>query len=220
MTLEIDNVELYFKDKCILNGIYLKAETGKVTGVLGSNGSGKSCLLNIIFGSLQSKYKLIRIDGKPITSALYKTKLTSFLPQFNFTPDRAKLKTVFKLLKIDWNDFVAEFESFSSYKDKRLNRLSGGERRVIETYLILKGKNKIALLDEPFSHLSPLHIQKIIGLISEEKHEKIIIITDHMFKNVINTSDNLYLIKNRCSKPINDLKELETYNYVNTGNLN
>ncbi|WP_262732574.1 ATP-binding cassette domain-containing protein [Gaetbulibacter sp. NE] len=220
MTLEVDNVELYFKDKCILNGIYLKAETGKVTGVLGSNGSGKSCLLNIIFGSLQSKYKLIRIDGKPITSALYKTKLASFLPQFNFTPDHAKLKTVFKLLKIDWNDFVAEFESFSSYKDKRLNRLSGGERRVIETYLILKGKNKIALLDEPFSHLSPLHIQKIIGLISEEKHEKIIIITDHMFKNVINTSDNLYLIKNRCSKPINDLKELETYNYVNTGNLN
>ncbi|MEY8869159.1 ATP-binding cassette domain-containing protein [Meridianimaribacter flavus] len=220
MTLEVDNVELYFKDKCILNGIYLKAETGKITGVLGSNGSGKSCLLNIIFGSLQSKYKLIRIDGKPITSALYKTKLASFLPQFNFTPDRAKLKTVFKLLKIDWNDFVAEFESFSSYKDKRLNRLSGGERRVIETYLILKGKNKIALLDEPFSHLSPLHIQKIIGLISEEKHEKIIIITDHMHKNVINTSDNLYLIKNRCSKPINDLKELETYNYVNTGNLN
>lgn len=219
MTLEVDNVELYFKDKCILNGIYLKAETGKITGILGSNGSGKSCLLNIIFGSLQSKYKLIRIDGKPITSALYKTKLASFLPQFNFTPDRAKLKTVFKLLKIDWNDFVAEFESFSSYKNKRFNRLSGGERRVIETYLVLKGKNKIALLDEPFSHLSPLHVQKIIGLISEEKHEKIIIITDHMYKNVINTSDNLYLIKNRCSKPINDLKELETYNYVSTGSL-
>ncbi|GAA0742104.1 ABC transporter ATP-binding protein [Gaetbulibacter jejuensis] len=219
MTLEVGNVELYFKDKCILNGIYLKAETGKVTGVLGSNGSGKSCLLNIIFGSLQSKYKLIRIDGKPITPALYKTKLASFLPQFNFTPDCAKLKTVFKLLRIDWNDFVAEFESFSSYKDKRFNKLSGGERRVIETYLILKGKNKIALLDEPFSHLSPLHIQKIIGLISEEKHEKIIIITDHMHKNVINTSDNLYLIKNGCSKPINDLKELETYNYVSTGSL-
>ena len=59
MILEIDNVELYFSTKRVLGGIYLKAETGKTTGILGSNGSGKSCLLNIIFGTLKSKYKLI-----------------------------------------------------------------------------------------------------------------------------------------------------------------
>ena len=47
MILEIDNVELYFSNKRILNGIYLKAETGEVTGILGSNGCEKhrSCPL-------------------------------------------------------------------------------------------------------------------------------------------------------------------------------
>ena len=49
MILEIDNIELSFKNKRILNGIYLKAETGKITGILGSNGSGKTSLLNIMF---------------------------------------------------------------------------------------------------------------------------------------------------------------------------
>ena len=49
MIFELDNVELYFKSKRILNGIYLKSQTGTVTGILGRNGSGKSCLLEIFF---------------------------------------------------------------------------------------------------------------------------------------------------------------------------
>ena len=188
-------------------------------GILGSNGSGKSCLINIIYGVLKPKYKLIRLDKKPIIEPLYKTKLISLLPQFNFTPNRIKLKTVFKLLKVDWNGFISVFDSFSIYENESFNKLSGGERRVVETYLVLKGKTKIVLLDEPFSHLSPLHIQKFKILISEEKQHKIIIITDHMYENVIDTSDTLYLIKNRCTKLVNNLEELETYKYLSAGSL-
>ena len=49
MIFEIDNVELQFRNKPILSGIYLKSETGKVTGILGNNGCGKSSLMEIIF---------------------------------------------------------------------------------------------------------------------------------------------------------------------------
>jgi len=48
MILELDNVELFFKNKRILNGIYLNAETGKITRILGSDGCGKTSLLEII----------------------------------------------------------------------------------------------------------------------------------------------------------------------------
>jgi len=41
LILELDNVELYFKNKRILHGIYLKVETGNVTAILGRNGCGK-----------------------------------------------------------------------------------------------------------------------------------------------------------------------------------
>ncbi len=70
MIFELDNVELYFKNKRILNGIYLKAETGKVTAILGRNGCGKSSLLNIAFGNLKPKYMLIRVDNKPLKTTL------------------------------------------------------------------------------------------------------------------------------------------------------
>lgn len=219
MILEIDNVELYFKEKRILNGIYLKAETGKTTGILGSNGCGKSCLLKIIFGSLKPKYKLIRINSKAVLKPLYQTKLVAYLPQHHFIPNRIKVRTAFKLFKVSWENFIVDFESFSVFKNQNLNKLSGGERRLIETYIILKSDRKIVLLDEPFSHLAPLHIEKIKKLITAEKQHKSIIITDHMYRHIIDTSDNIYLIKGGHTKLINDLTELEDYKYLSLGAL-
>ncbi|WP_308993053.1 ABC transporter ATP-binding protein [Mariniflexile litorale] len=220
MIIEIDNIELYFKDKCILSGVYLKSETGKITGILGSNGSGKSCFLKIIFGSLKSKYKLVRIDNKPILKPLYLTNQVTYLPQHHFIPNNVKLKTAFKLFNIPWAGFVNAFEMFHLNKNIHFNRLSGGERRLIETYIVLKSNKKIILLDEPFSHLSPLHIEKIKTLIEEEKNKKAIIITDHMYNHIVDISDSIYLIKNGCTKLINDLKELEDYKYLSAGTLN
>ncbi len=219
MTLETDSIELYFKNKAILNGIYLKAETGKITGILGRNGSGKSCILKIIFGDLKPKYKFIRIDNKPILKPLYLTKLVSYLPQYHFIPKTLKVKTVFKLFKVDWNKFINEFSDFSIYKNTKFGLLSGGERRIIEIYVILKKPGKIVLLDEPFNGVAPLHIEKIQSLIKSEKTEKVILLTDHRYSEVIDICDTLYLVNNGCSKLINNLTELEDYNYLNVGTL-
>ncbi|MEP1489148.1 MAG: ABC transporter ATP-binding protein [Algibacter sp.] len=219
MIFEIDNIELYFKEKRILNGVYLKAETGNVTGILGSNGCGKTSLLKILFGDLKPKYKLIRIDSKPILKPFYQTKLISYLPQHNFIPNNLKIKKAFSLFNVNWNDFITLFKPFEIYEYLNFNKLSGGERRLIEAYLIIKNNSKIALLDEPFSHLAPLHIDAIKSLIEEEKHNKAIIITDHMYRHIIDSSDVIYLLKNGCSKLIDDIKELEDYKYLNVGTL-
>lgn len=215
MILEIDNVELYYKKKPILNGIYLKAETGKITGILGSNGSGKSCLLNIIFGSLEPKYKLIRINKEPMLQPMFLSNKVAFLSQHDFIPNRIKVVSAFKLFKVNWDDFVAEFPLFEKYKRKHFNRLSGGERRVIEIYLVLKKEGDIVLLDEPFNGVAPLYIEKIKALIHNQKYQKIIILTDHRYKEVTDVSDCIYLIKNGCTILINELSELEDYKYVN-----
>lgn len=219
MTIEIDNVELNFKEKRILNGIYLKGETGSITGILGSNGCGKSCLLNIIFGNLKPKYKLVRINNKPVLKPLYQTKLVAYLPQYHFIPNALKLSMVFKQFQVNWYDFIVYFEDFKRYKNSRFRDLSGGERRLVETFIILKSDKKIILLDEPFSHLAPLYIEKIKALISVEKHNKAIIITDHMYRHIVDISDNIYLIKNGHTKLIKDVKELEVYKYLSEGTL-
>ena len=219
MILEIDNVELYFKNKAILNGIYLKAETGKVTGILGSNGCGKSCLLQIVFGSLKPKYKLVRIDNKPILKPLYQTGWVKFLPQHALIPKNLSLKHIFKLYEVDWQEFVAIFEEFMGCEAYKPKQLSGGQVRLVETYITLKSESKIVLLDEPFSHLAPLHIEKISTIIDKEKSNKAIVITDHFYNNIIESSDDIYLLKNGSTKLINNLLELEDYKYLSEGSL-
>lgn len=219
MILEIDNVELYFKNKTILNGIYLKAQTGKVTGILGSNGCGKSCLLQIIFGSLKPKYKLVRIDNKPILKPLYQTNLVKYLPQYSLIPKSLTLNHIFKIYELDWFTFVKIFEEFSTFKTHKSSQLSGGQIRLIETYIVLKSISKIVLLDEPFSHLSPLHIEKISSIINEEKQQKTIIITDHFYRNIIESSDDIYLLKNGSTKLIGNILELEDYKYLSEDSL-
>ena len=214
MIFEIDNVELYFKNKRILNGIYLKAETGQVTAVLGRNGCGKSSLLNIVFGNLKPKYMLIRLDNKPLLKPLYTTGFAKYLPQYNFVPTGMKLSRVFKLFDLDWDLFIKNFEVFSIYEKAKFKVLSGGERRLVETYIVLKTASQIVILDEPFSHLSPLHIERIKKLIAEEKKQKAIIISDHMYQHIIDASDTIYLLKNGTTKKIKNLIELETYNYL------
>ncbi len=219
MILEIDNVELYFKEKRILNGIYLKAKTGKVTGILGSNGCGKSCLMNIIFGNINPKYKLIRIDKKPILKPLYRTKFVALLSQTNFIPNKIRLKTVFKHFNTNWEEFISFFKNLKLSKNRRFNELSGGERRLIEVYIVLKSDRKIILLDEPFSHIAPLYVETIKKLIIEEKSKKVIIITDHMYRHIIDIADTIYLLKNGCTKLVDKITDLEDYNYLNAGSL-
>lgn len=51
-TLEADSIQLAFGQRQILTDIYFKCETGKIIGLLGRNGQGKTCLLNIVYGTL------------------------------------------------------------------------------------------------------------------------------------------------------------------------
>lgn len=215
MVFEIDNIELNFREKKVLNGIYLKAETGKITGVLGRNGTGKSCLLQIVFGSLKPKSKLLRIDNKPFLKKLYDTGKVKLLPQNNFIPKYFSIVETFQFFQTKWDTFCTDFKSFSKYRNSKINELSGGEIRLIETYLILTSPADLLLLDEPFSHLAPIYVEKIKELIQKEKKRKAIVLTDHLYKEIMQISDEVYLLKDGFSKLICSEEELQFQAYRN-----
>ncbi|MBO0321933.1 ATP-binding cassette domain-containing protein [Muricauda sp. CAU 1633] len=214
MILEVDNIELNFGAKRILFGIYLRAQHGNVTGILGRNGSRKTSLLKIIFGCLASKYKSVRIDGKVIQKKLFQTNKVAYLPQHQLLPNSMKIQTAFNLFDVDWNKFKKEFESFKVYQNLTISELSSGEIKVLETYLILHQNKEIILLDEPFSFISPLYIQKIKSIIEVRKKNSAILITDHFYKDILEVSDNIYFLANGCSKSIKSVEDLVSEGYV------
>ena len=56
MVLKVDSVQLEFDNRKILQDVFLSCSVGETVGILGRNGTGKSCLLRIIFGSLAAQY--------------------------------------------------------------------------------------------------------------------------------------------------------------------
>lgn len=170
--LEADGVFLEFGNRKILSDIYLKCETGKVTGLLGKNGNGKTSLLNILYGTRQTNSASIRIDGLHLKEAYKHPDVIAYLPQSNFIPSSLLLKTVFNDFELNYSDFETQFPEFKIKYLNRVSSLSGGQRRLLEIYIILRSKSKFAVLDEPFSHLSPLMIEIIKGLILEAKAQK------------------------------------------------
>ncbi len=194
-TLEADGIELSFGPRKILTGVYIKCGTNAITGLLGRNGQGKSCLMNIIYGTLKASTRSVRFDGHPVFEAFKRPDLLTYLPQLNFIPSSLSLKRVFQDFELAFADFEATFPEFASREASKVGRLSGGERRLLEVYLIIQSKSQFSMLDEPFSHIMPLHIEKIKLLMKAARHRKGFLITDHYYQHITDMSDTLYILK-------------------------
>jgi len=209
--LEIDSVLLEFNLRKILSDVYLKCETGKITGLLGRNGNGKTCLMNIICGNLEPQSKSIRFDNVTMLISSKRPDLLLYLPQFNFIPEHLTLERIFTDFEIDFIAFEKLFPDIGINYKSPIKHLSGGHRRIIEIFVIMKSKTQFVLLDEPFSHIMPLHIEKMKELIVEEKQNKGILITDHLYQHITSISDSLYVLTNGktfLTKHISDLEKL------------
>jgi len=213
-TLEADGIQLDFGLRRILSDVYLKCETGKITGLLGRNGQGKSCLMNIILGILNSSSHSVRFDGNVTSNTGKRTDLLLYLPQFNFTPKSLKVKQVLDDFRLSYPDFENRFPEFKEKHDSKVSHLSGGLWRTIEIYIIAKTPSLFAMLDEPFTHLNPIQIEKIKEFLLEEKANKGFLITDHMYEHLLDVSDAVYLLKDGKTHLTKTIQDLDDLGYV------
>ena len=214
-SLEVDSIILEFDTKRVLQDVFLKNETGKTTGILGRNGTGKTCLMNIIYGELQTTNKSIRLDGKAIFDGYRNPETLRYLPQFNFIPKYLKTKRIFKDFNLDFSRFIEYFPEFEKYFNSKIKTFSGGEIRILEIYSILASKTKFCMLDEPFSHVMPVHVDTIKRIILAEKKNKGIIITDHLYEHIIDICDDIYVILNGKTYLTKDRNDLIKLGYLN-----
>ena len=95
--LLVDSVHLEFRDKQVLQSAFLTAEKGKVTGVLGRNGCGKSCLFKCIMGGIKPQNMFIRFGEEQDTDYAHIGNRVKYLPQNLFMPANMSLDEAFKL---------------------------------------------------------------------------------------------------------------------------
>jgi len=214
-TLHVDSITKSFGKKKVLQDVYLGCKTGEIVGILGRNGIGKSTLFQIIFGILKSETQYVKFNDFILKNQSHRKNRISYLPQSSFLPKNIKIKKLIALFCDDENSAkLLNTELLKSFIDEIPRNLSGGELRILEVLLIIYSKAEFILLDEPFHSVSPKIVSKIKTIIKEESKNKGFLISDHQYQDVLHISDNIYLLSDARLKPLQDLTELQRFNYL------
>lgn len=213
-TLKVDSIQLEYDGRKILQDIHLTCRQGEIIGLLGKNGCGKSSLLRIIFGLLKPIYKYVAIDNIFVNKG-YQGNRIAYLPQHNYLPKGIMLHKLAKLV-VDpqfWSTFT-KLPIYGLCFDKTAAELSGGQLRHFETMMVIHSKADFILLDEPFTHISPIQAEELKEVMRACAKAKGIIVTDHQYYNILDVSQRVILLDNGCTKHITDNEELVTYGYL------
>jgi ABC-type multidrug transport system ATPase subunit len=212
--LEADSITLEFGPRLILSDIHIQCRTGEITGLLGRNGQGKTCLMRILFGDLEAAGRSVRFNNIPVLRAYKHPELLTYLPQFNFIPESLTLQRIFSDFGLEFEELEQRFPQFRVRQKSRIGDLSGGERRLISIYLIIRSRSRFTLLDEPFSHLMPIQIDKIKELLQEERANKGFLITDHLYRHITDISDKFYILADGRTHLVKETEDIEKLGYA------
>lgn len=183
--VEIKNYCKSIKSRPILNNVSYNFEYGKIYGIYGHNGSGKTMLLRAIAGLLVPDSGSVVIDGK----ALHKDmsfppsigiviENMNLLPQYNAF-DNLKILGKIKKTATDENIKTA-LERVGLKSDLKVKKFSLGMKQRLNIAQAVFEKQKIILLDEPTNALDNDGVQLIYKLLKEEKERgALVVITTH-----------------------------------------
>lgn len=181
--LMVENINLYYGASHALRGVSLKAETGKVTCVLGRNGVGKTSLMRAIMGLQSIRSGVVRWENEDVTTLAAHARARAgigFVPQgreiFARLSVKENLETGFAPLKRADRTIPAEiFELFPVLKDmlhRRGGDLSGGQQQQLAIARALVTRPRLLILDEPTEGIQPSIIKdigRVIRLLAEHR---------------------------------------------------
>ena len=170
--VEIKNYCKSIKSRPILNNVSYNFEYGKIYGIYGHNGSGKTMLLRAIAGLLVPDSGSVVIDGKVLHKDM------SFPPSIGIVIENMNLLpqyNAFDNLKI-----LGKIKKTATDEDIKVKKFSLGMKQRLNIAQAVFEKQKIILLDEPTNALDNDGVQLIYKLLKEEKERgALVVITTH-----------------------------------------
>ncbi|MDA9309376.1 ATP-binding cassette domain-containing protein [Flavobacteriaceae bacterium] len=215
--LKVTDVNKSYGKKAILKNINLDCKVGEIIGIFGRNGTGKSTLLKLIFGTVKADSILIKINSEIISQkAIIPSKRIGYLPQDTFLPKERKVREIipFFFPKGDDQDKIFYSPQVPSFEKIKIGKLSLGQLRYLELLIIGNLNHQFLMLDEPFSMIEPIYKDVIKSLLLKLKKSKGIILTDHYYNDVLEITDENFVIKDSEIIKVVDKSDLVKYEYL------
>jgi urea transport system ATP-binding protein len=193
--LELEDIEAYYGESRVLQGISLSVKSGEFVSILGRNGVGKTTLIRSILGLMDRVEGSIRLDGTEVTGfkthdrALagigYVPQGRGILPKFTvrqnlllgtFANPKSKRRNGAQI-----EEWVFElFPILKEFLDRRGGNLSGGQQQQLAIARTLLSEPKIILLDEPTEGIQPNIVEQIEQVLIDlnRKHGKTIVLVE------------------------------------------
>ena len=174
--LEIKSLKLTLNGKPVIDDLSLEVKEGKIHGLLGVNGTGKTTLANLIMGISYPDEGSIIFEGQDITRCTISQRARTGITMAWQEPARFEGLNVGEYLKLSRNLGSNEIESYlwmvglppAEYLNRAVDvSLSGGERKRVELASVMAMKPKVAILDEPDSGIDVVSLPHIMNGITE-----------------------------------------------------
>ena len=205
--LIVQDVDTYYGDSHVLHGVGFTLQSGKLLGLLGRNGAGKTTCMATIMGFLKPRRGAISLFGEPVAGLVPEAiarKGICLVPQG---------RRVFRSLTVRENLDVARqarteignpwtiarvFDLFPSLKERHAQHagsLSGGEQQMLAIGRALMGNPRVLLMDEPSEGLAPQIVAEVGRTIAQLKAEGLsIVLVEQNIKLTLELADHVVIV--------------------------
>ncbi len=201
--IQINNLVKEFGSSRAIDDVNIRFEKGKIYGVLGRNGAGKTTMFNLITNRLFPTSGSIMIDGQIATENDVAQGKVYMMSERNLYPDTYKVKEVFECTKRFYPGFDDEYakelcDLFDLNPKKVLKELSTGYTSIYKLITALCVKAEYILLDEPVLGLDANHRDLFYRCLIESysNNPRTFLISTHLIEEVANVIEKVIIIKN------------------------
>lgn len=199
--IEIKKLEKRFGKYEVLKSISFYMLPGKITAIVGPNGSGKTTIIKSILGLVKPDEGEILINGKSILGKYIYRNEIGYMPQQASFPENLTVKEVVKMIcdirntNFEIDPVLINKFSLADEMNKQIKNLSGGNKQKLSAVISLMLNPSILILDEPTAGLDPIASSNLKEIIFAEKGKgKTIVLTSHIISEIEELADHIIFL--------------------------